>query len=47
MMKKKREELGSKRVIERVRDGVRRVFGEELRFEEEERESLGLVEGRR
>ena len=30
-----------------MRDGGRRVFGEELGFEEEERESFGLVEGRR
>ena len=47
MMKKKREELGSKRAILRVRDGGGRVFGEELGFEEEDRGSFGLMEGRR
>ena len=47
MKKGKREELGSKRAILRMRDGGRGVFGEELGFEEEERESFGLVEGRR
>ena len=30
-----------------MRDGGRRVFEEKLGFEEEERESFGLVEGRR